>query len=78
MNKDLKIVILGSAGSGKTTLANILSELLEREGMSNIVLDSDGSFYRDLDTHYKVLEIIKERGPIVVETMQQNRVTTLL
>ena len=66
----MKIIIVGSEGEGKTTVAKLISETLEKKGIKVDLKDLDSLVSDGLQEQR--LEILKDKLNVEIETIQQS------
>lgn len=78
MKKEIKIKILGLAGSGKSLMAYIISEGLRWHGIHGVVIDDPDSWVCPSSDKALVKDLIIKNGSnfdVEIETVQINRKT---
>lgn len=70
-NEDLKITISGTAGSGKTTMALMIADVLIRYGIDVSIEDDVENEIEDLS--WPGISMIRRSGTLSIETRQINK-----
>jgi len=75
MEKEIKIIVAGTTGVGKSSMLFYLEQLLEREGFENVeVVLEDTLDYKDInDFHKKMLVNLDERQYL----LKQKKITLI-
>lgn len=74
MNNKLKIVVMGGAGAGKTSMGILIEQTLINAGFSNVeLIDIDVSDSMREDFGNKNLDMWKDHTDVVIETVQLSR-----
>lgn len=71
----IKIQVIGSANSGKSTLAKIISKSLNTLNINTEIIDEENNQKYDKTDLLKLIKIIEklDEQPIVIETIQSQR-----
>ncbi len=71
----IKIQVIGSANSGKSTLAKIISKSLNTLNINTEIIDEENNQKYDKTDLLKLIKIIEklDEQPIVIETIQLQR-----
>jgi ABC-type lipoprotein export system ATPase subunit len=73
INTDLKVLVSGGAGSGKTTLVNIISKVLSDVGFETVTIDEDHGNERTNEQVKLITNKLISNGALMIETIQRNR-----
>ena len=69
---EIKILVIGTVASGKTTILNIIKESLKNKEFKNVfTLDDYDKFHKDI--YNKKIKAIKNSTKILIETVQANK-----
>lgn len=71
---DIKILVIGTTASGKTTISQIIKKALENKEFKNIIiLDDYDKFRVNKAIQNKRIGAIKDSTRILIETVQANK-----